>query len=107
PDAEKRRAKQAEFERLRRDYARLRSSWGVPGDYDAWMAGEFNNAKLLPFGLYYEWLPAFAALFRESGGDWPEFYRAAAALSKRVPEMRRKRLEELRARTFGVQAPIA
>ncbi len=106
PEAEKRRAKQAEFERLRRDYVQLRSSWGGPGDYDAWMAGEFSNAKLLPFGLYYEWVPAFAALFRESGENWPEFYRAAAALSKLAPEMRRMRLEELRARMLGVHVPV-
>lgn len=96
PDEDMRRSKQAEFERLRGDYARLKSQWGGQGDYDAWVAGEFNNAKLLPFGLYYEWVPAFAALFRESGNDWAGFYRAAAALSELEPDARLARLEELR-----------
>jgi predicted aminopeptidase len=38
------------------------------------MYGPMNNAKLLPFGLYDQWVPAFAALFKEVGGDWLRFY---------------------------------
>jgi predicted aminopeptidase len=96
-DADKRRAKQAEFERLRVEYAVLKQEkWGGQGYYDAWMAEEFNNAKLLPFGLYHQWVPAFAALFRKAGNDWAGFYRAAAALSELEPAVRLARLEELR-----------
>jgi predicted aminopeptidase len=35
-----------------------------------------NNARLLPFGLYDQWVPAFAALFRQEGGNWVKFYAA-------------------------------
>jgi predicted aminopeptidase len=76
-------AKQAEFERLRQEYQALRErEWGGHGRYDAWIAAPLNNAKLLPFGLYDQWVPAFAALFAEVDGDWPRFYQRVAALGK-------------------------
>ncbi|MDM8348952.1 aminopeptidase [Pseudomonas sp. sp1636] len=82
-------AKQAEFERLRREYRALRErEWGGRGRYDGWIEAPLNNAKLLPFGLYDHWVPAFAALFAEAGGDWPRFYRRAAALG-RLPSVAR------------------
>jgi predicted aminopeptidase len=37
-----------------------------------------NNAKVLPFGLYEQWLPAFAVLFKRVGGDWPRFFQRAS-----------------------------
>lgn len=91
-----RAAKQAEFERLRRDYRALRQrEWGGQGRYDAWIESPLNNAKLLPFGLYDQWVPAFAALFTREGRDWRAFYAAVAALG-RLPETdRRAALESL------------
>ncbi|AQZ35921.1 aminopeptidase [Pseudomonas sp. LPH1] len=91
-----RAAKQAEFERLRRDYRALRQrEWGGQGRYDAWIESPLNNAKLLPFGLYDQWVPAFAALFTREGRDWRAFYAAVAALG-RLPEAdRRAALEGL------------
>ena len=66
-----RQAKAAEFERLRSDYRQLRDSqWGGDKRYDTWINLPLNNARLLPFGLYDQWVPAFAALFRQEGGDW-------------------------------------
>ncbi|NBA96982.1 aminopeptidase [Pseudomonas sp. R5(2019)] len=72
-----RAAKRAEFERLRHDYRVLRDTqWGGVGRFDAWVNSPLNNAKLLPFGLYDRWVPAFAALFRQVNGDWSAFYQA-------------------------------
>ncbi|WP_336334234.1 aminopeptidase [Pseudomonas putida] len=89
-DAHKRLAKQAEFERLRREYRQLRDGqWGGDRRYDAWMYGPMNNAKLLPFGLYDQWVPAFAAVFREVGGDWLRFYERVEQLG-RLPIADRK-----------------
>ena len=48
-----------------------------------------NNAKLLPFGLYDQWVPAFAALFKHSGGDWQVFYGQVEQLGK-LPMVQRK-----------------
>lgn len=89
PEQRMRAAKRAEFERLRRDYRALRDrQWGGDGRYDAWIEAPLNNAKLLPFGLYDRWVPAFATLFRQAEGDWPAFYRRAAALG-RLPDQAR------------------
>lgn len=98
-ETDKRSGKQAEFERLRREYAELREhAWSGYRGYDEWFEQDLNNARLLPFGLYDEWVPAFAALYRESGSDWPVFYAAAAALGKLAVGARTERLQSLRRR---------
>jgi predicted aminopeptidase len=91
-----RQAKAAEIERLRRDYRLLRDSqWGGEGPFDAWVQGPINNAKLLPFGLYEQWVPAFAALYNQVGGDWPGFYQAVSALGKLPAPERQHALQTL------------
>ncbi len=77
-----RKAKQGEFKRLRRSYAALKKKWKGDAGYDGWFAGELNNARLLPVGLYQQRVPEFAALFREAGGDWARFYESARTLAK-------------------------
>ncbi len=96
PAAAMRAAKQAEFERLRRDYRALRQrEWGGQGRYDAWIESPLNNAKLLPFGLYDQWVQAFARLFEREGRGWPAFYAAVAALGRLPEASRRAELESL------------
>ncbi|MFY1053188.1 aminopeptidase [Ectopseudomonas khazarica] len=96
PAAAMRSAKQAEFARLRHDYRTLRQrEWGGQGRYDAWIDAPLNNAKLLPFGLYDQWVPAFAALFARKGRDWPAFYAAVAALGQLPAEQRHAQLTTL------------
>ena len=82
PAAAMRAGKQAEFARLRSDYHQLRDRhWAGKGRYDGWINAPLNNAKLLPFGLYEQWLPAFAALFAQCAADWSCFYRRAEQLA--------------------------
>lgn len=81
PDAEKRRRKQVELERLRRET-------GLAPE------AELNNARLLPYGLYQAWVPAFAALFREQGGDWQAFHARVRELAELDDAARQRRLEE-------------
>ncbi|HWV10747.1 MAG TPA: aminopeptidase, partial [Pseudomonas sp.] len=89
-----RAGKQAEFERLRREYRALRErEWGGVGRYDGWIETPLNNAKLLPFGLYDQWVPAFATLFAEVEGDWPAFYRRVAELGALPIDARTRELE--------------
>lgn len=96
-DAEAMRAgKQAEFDRLRDEYRQLRATqWEDVGYYDGWINGPLNNAKLLPFGLYDRWVPAFASLFREVEGHWPVFYRRVAELGALPADERLTQLQAL------------
>lgn len=97
-DAEKRQGKAAEFARLRSEYRQLRDrQWRGDRRYDAWINAPLNNAKLLPFGLYDQWVPAFAALFAEAGNDWPTFYAQVAALAELPAKQRQVRLGRLAA----------
>ncbi|MCO8168925.1 aminopeptidase [Pseudomonas sp. 21LCFQ02] len=91
-----RERKAAEFERLRQEYRALRDQqW--PGDkrFDAWINAPLNNAKLLPFGLYEQWVPAFAALFAQVNRDWPAFYARVEQLGKLAPTERQAALQAL------------
>ncbi|ROQ43995.1 MULTISPECIES: aminopeptidase [Pseudomonas] len=93
-EAAMRAGKQAEFERLRSEYRVLRDTrWQGDKRYDAWINAPMNNAKLLPFGLYDQWVPAFAALFREVGGDWAVFYQRVEAWGRLPFEQRQQALE--------------
>ena len=91
-----RAAKAAEFERLRSDYRQMRDSqWAGDKRYDAWINLPMNNARLLPFGLYDQWVPAFAALFRQEDGDWLRFYAAVERLGGLPVEQRKAALRQL------------
>ncbi|WP_263143695.1 aminopeptidase [Pseudomonas sp. RIT-PI-AD] len=109
PEAAMGVAKQAEFDRLRRDYRTLRDEhWQGYSGYDTWIEGPLNNAKLLPFGLYDQWVPAFAALFAEVDGDWPRFYGRVEALGELSDASRQRALERLagRATNSPPAAPV-
>lgn len=96
PPAQMRIGKQAEFERLRTEYRALRTrEWRGIGLYDNWINAPMNNAKLLPFGLYDQWVPAFATLFEKAGRDWPNFYQRVAALGKLAESERHQALTAL------------
>ncbi|KAA0945386.1 aminopeptidase [Pseudomonas sp. ANT_H14] len=93
-----RQAKAAEFDRLRSDYRQVRDSqWQGDKRYDAWINAPMNNARLLPFGLYDQWVPAFAALFRQTGGDWLKFYGAVEKLGGLPMDERKAALKALEA----------
>lgn len=82
PEQELRLAKQEEFAAFRQRYAQRRDAeWGGSHRYDAWVQAPLNNASLVPFGLYETWIPAFARLFREAGGQWPQFHQRARVLA--------------------------
>ncbi|MBH3406104.1 aminopeptidase [Pseudomonas glycinae] len=88
--AQMRKLKAAEFERFRQDYRAMRDGqWAGDKRYDAWVNAPLNNARLLPFGLYDQWVPAFAALFRQVEGDWVRFYAEVEKLGG-LPVVERK-----------------
>jgi predicted aminopeptidase len=88
--ASMREKKAAEFDRLRAEYRRMQASqWHGDKRYDAWINAPLNNAKLLPFGLYDRWVPAFAALFKQAKGDWSAFFQGVERWGKLPYEQRR------------------
>lgn len=91
----KRAAKQREFEAFRERYRNLRAGWGGDDRYDRWVAAPNNNARLVPFGLYDRWVPAFECLFASSERSWTTFYEAVRSLARLAPAERRRRLDEL------------
>lgn len=94
-DDRKRAAKRLAFERLRLDYEALRRGWDGWRGYDRFFETPLNNARLLPYALYHQHVPAFARLFTEQGRDWSRFHAAAKALSRLSREARDRRLAEL------------
>ncbi len=74
--------KQREIGAFRERYVQWRErKWPQDHRYDAWVAKPINNARLLPFGLYEQWVPAFAVLFRRADQDWPAFYASVRRLA--------------------------
>ncbi len=78
-----RAAKQRLFDEMRRDYAKLKTSWGGFAGYDRWFAPAPNNAMLASVAIYTQWVPAFEAMLREHGSDLPKFFAAVKALAQR------------------------
>ena len=98
PPQEKRLGKAKRFAEMRRDYERLKASWGGFSGYDRLFAATPNNAMLASFALYTELVPAFRALLAREGGDLPRFYAAAKRLAQ-LPEDERDAELELIARS--------
>ncbi len=88
--------KQREIATFRQRYRQWRDhDWPQEHSYDAWVAAPINNARLLPFGLYDQWTPAFAVLFQRAGQHWPAFYAQARALARQPADARDKELQRL------------
>lgn len=90
------RGKQREIGAFRARYAQWRDrQWPNDHRYDAWVVGPINNAKLLPFGLYEQWKPAFALLFQRAERHWPAFYDSVRGLARKSKVERNRALQVL------------
>jgi predicted aminopeptidase len=88
--------KQREIEAFRSRYAQWRErDWPHDHRYDSWVAQPINNARLLPFGLYDQWTPAFAILFQRAERQWPAFYARVRELARKPKAQREKMLQAL------------
>jgi predicted aminopeptidase len=67
---------------MRRDYGKLKVSWGGFSGYDRWFEHTPNNALLASVSVYTQRVPAFEAMLREHGGDLPGFFAAVKALAR-------------------------
>jgi predicted aminopeptidase len=87
--------KQREIAAFRERYQQWRDhDWPQQHAYDPWVAAPINNARLLPFGLYDQWTPAFGVLFQRAEGNWPAFYAGVRALAKLPKAKRELQLKE-------------
>ncbi len=88
--------KQHEIEAFRERYRQWRErDWPNEHRYDAWVAAPINNARLLPFGLYDRWQPAFAVIFRQAQNNWSAFYGRVRELGRMPQAEREKTLQSL------------
>jgi len=86
------------FEELRQRYEVLRDQqWGGYKGYDGWFEEPLNNARLLPFGLYDGWVPAFSRLYQQEGQQWSRFHAQARRIGKLPEAQRHAALEALMA----------
>ena len=89
-------SKEREIADFRMRYAAWRDkNWPNDHRYDAWVAHPINNATLLPFGLYDQWIQSFAGLFKQAGGQWPAFYARVRVLARQPAAERESALREL------------
>lgn len=90
-----RRAKQAEFERLKTRLLALERRQDGSLRLDRWLAQPLNNARLNTVATYHELLPRFEALLRRHDGDFEAFFREIESLRRLEGAARLARLQEL------------
>jgi predicted aminopeptidase len=96
PDADKRARKREILEALEQRYRRVRDQrWDGWTGYDGYFAKGLNNAHLASIGAYYDRVPAFEALIRDSGGLGRPFFEAVKRLAALPPPQRAARLDAL------------
>jgi predicted aminopeptidase len=81
PAEQRRESKQAEFERLRAEYATLKRQWGR-GGYDGLFGPRMNNASLLAVATYQDCVPGLEARLAAVEHDLSRFYEDARGLAK-------------------------
>lgn len=92
--ASMRTGKAAAYARFAGRYAALKASWGGYAGYDAWVA-RLNNASLSAGATYERWVPAFEALFKAQGEDWPRFHAEVRRLAALPRTQRHELLDRL------------
>jgi len=98
-----RERKRARFEQMRDEYRAIKESkWDGYVGYDAWFAREMNNSRLVSIGTYNDYIPAFHALFVQSGSSFAEFYAAAHELAELEASERTKKMQQLLAESSGL-----
>jgi len=94
-DSEKRAGKAEIFTGLNQAYANLRQTWSGPPYFDHWFHEQLNNAHLAAMATYDAYLPAFAVLLNQHGGDLDAFYERAAELAALSADDRTQTMQAL------------
>ena len=83
------------FRQMLLEYEKLKSDkWDNYAGYDGWFSQQMNNARLISVSTYRKWIPAYAAIFREQGEDFPKFYKRIAELAEMEFQARQQLLKK-------------
>ncbi|MEO7515343.1 MAG: aminopeptidase [Verrucomicrobiota bacterium] len=96
PDTAKREQKKLVFQQLQENHAKLKAGWGGHSTYDEWFADTVNNAKLNTVATYYDLVPAFHQLIRNSNGDLKKFFAEMKHFTKMSKEKRHQALAAIK-----------
>lgn len=105
-DTSKLKAKAEILSGLRRDYDKLKASWGGYARFDAWFDKPVNNARLSAIGTYHEHVGAFRVLLKEQKNDLAKFYAAAAVIGNAGQKKRSWEIAALKRRGKEVNARL-
>ena len=94
PNDQLRDRKAAVFDQFRDTYLQMAGQWTESGPLGA-SPPSINNAHLVLFQQYNEYVPGFRQLLRKSNNDFEAFYKAAITLSTRPDAERRAELTRL------------
>ena len=95
PREQLRQQKQKLLDRLRQEYAQLKTQWRGDPEYDPWFALPLNNAQLNSVATSYDLVPGFERLLALNHGDLASFYAAAARLAHESKTQRHQQLRLL------------
>ncbi|MBB5020153.1 putative aminopeptidase [Chitinivorax tropicus] len=82
-------------------YQVFKQVWRGYRGYDHWFEPHPGNAHLASQATYYQWVPAFRQLLKESDGQWAVFYDKTRRIGKQPATERAKMLEALSARALA------
>jgi len=105
PAAAMRDGKAAIFAELVAGYYELRAQWTDPPYFDHWFEGPLNNARLVSFATYDDYVPAFANLLDDANGDLAAFYSVVDEIAALGPAERTERMQSLLVRSAPDPVP--
>jgi predicted aminopeptidase len=82
------------FSDLKNAYQIMRSEGRNYGRFDQWFNSDLNNASLVLFADYNQWVPAFKQL-HEQTDTWSQFYVEVEEMAQLDSESRNKQLQQL------------
>lgn len=91
PERELLELKSRAFAQLKHEYEALRQAWGGRGDFDPWIEGDMNNARLAAISTYRKWLPGLRWRLERVGVE--TFYAEVEVLGELSADARAARLE--------------
>ena len=99
PDKVKRERKEIAIAKLQSNYKSLKANWHDPEttfpEFEFWMQGEINNARLGTVADYNDLVPLFEKVYARHGEDLPSFFETCRDLANLTADLRISRLESL------------